>query len=525
MRKILLKTVLFVFLLVPARVWAQDQIIPEDSIEFQNFLVLQKEVQGLSFRFHLSEKTLSDSLLADSLYSFVKTDLGFESTTFPDFSLIRDLESPLLKDSLNYRIDYVIFSQVSDLNATREYLSNLVRNGDYRLKFEEEKPQVDLVLLASRAPYSPFLKYKLKFIADYKLFGVTVVIIFFFAVALSMIVMMLVMKARKTNTENLEKEYDKLIIGPLTSLLFEKELEEITSMKKADFYPYFPQSYLAKPLYNDVMIDRIIGLNKKMKGEFKDKLKALYRQLGLDLISRNSLKSKNWDRVTEGLVQINEMDLKEALPEVKKHVNSANFYVRSQAVATVLNLSEDVDLAFLRDQTFPLSLWQQMTYLRIIKYLSNQKELKLEVLFDSKNKSIRIFGYKLMKMLGRMDFIESLSKRAYDLEDDEKIEVLEVFGAFGAHTEAAFINSCLTSGKTGLVLAAATTAGSIGDQRSVEILLDLLNSEVSYAEKQVFLRSLHELSQAKFEEYTQSNSDSQIMEIRAHLLDPLLQNV
>ncbi len=111
-----------------------------------------------------------------------------------------------------------------------------------------------------------------------------------------------------------------------------------------------------------------------MKGEFKEKLKALYRKLDLDKRSIDSLKSNRWDKVTMGLVQINEMDLVEALPRVKYHANSSNFQVRTQAVATLLNLSEKVDLTFLRDQTFPLSLWQQMNYLRIIRFVSHQKK-------------------------------------------------------------------------------------------------------------------------------------------------------
>ena len=505
--------------------WAQDQIIPEDSAEFRDFLILQKEVQGLSYRFYLLEKSISDSLAADSVYLFSKTDSGFISNSFSDFGMIQDLEKPLVEDSLNFRLDFVVFSQSVDQTAVREYLANLVRNGDYQVKFEEIKSSEDLVSLASRSPYSPFLKYKLKFVADYKLFGVTVVIVFFFVVALTMIVYMLIMKARKTKRENLQKEYDKLIVDPLTSLLFEKELDEIHDMEMQEIYQYFPQSYLGKPLYRDVLIDRIIGLNKKMKGEFKDKLKVLYKRLGLDKISAESLKNKNWDRVTEGLVQINEMDLVEALPEVKKHANSSNFHIRSQAVATLLNLSEKVDLAFLRDQTFPLSTWQQMSYLRIIKFVSQQKDLKLEILFDSANKSIRIFGYKLVRMLGRIDLIEVLSKKAMHVEEDEKIEILETYSVLGAHMEAEFVNQCLNSGSPNLVIAAAKAAGVIGNEESASILMGLLRKEVSFSEKLIYLRSLNELDKAEFEAFTQFNPDAQILEIRAHLLDPLLQHV
>lgn len=525
MKKILLWIIIFLLSLVPEAIQAQDQLIPEDSIGFREFLILQKEVPGLSYRIVLAEKSISDSLASDSLYLFSKTDSGFVSKLFTDLSKTQELEFPLIRDSIKYQLQFMIFSESSSLRGTHEYLSNLVRNGDYLVKFEESEPMEDLVALASKSPYSPFQKVKLRFFSDYQLFGVTVIIFFFFFVAFSMIVFMLVMKVRKNKRENLLKEYEQIIIDPLTSLLFEKELKEIQEMDQNELYGFFSQALLLKPLFKDVLIDRIIGLNKKMKGDFKEKLKALYKKLGLDKISTDSLKSKNWDRVTMGLVQINEMDLVEALPEVKNFTNSSNFHIRSQAVATLLNLSEKVDLVFLRDQAYPLSLWQQMNYLRIIKFVSQQKDLKLEILFDSKNSSIRIFGYKLVRMLGRVDLIGSLAGIAAGVSDEEKIEILETYFTLGAHMEAAFINQCLQSENLNLVLAAAKAASSIGDAESADILLGLIQEANTFNTKLIYLKSLYELDQVKFDEATLINSSQDIMEIRDHILDPMLQNV
>lgn len=525
MKKILPWIIVFLLFSVPEVIHAQDELIPEDSIGFRDFLILQKEVPGLSYRFFLPEKSISDSLAADSLYLFYKTDSGFVSALFADFARIEELEKPLVQDSLKYRLHYVVFSEPTSLNGTHEYLANLVRNGDYLIKFEEVGPSEDLVSLASKSPYSPLQKIKLRFFSDYQLFGVTVIIFFFFFVALFMIVFMLVMKVRKNKRENLLKEYDRIIIDPLTSLLFEKELNEIQEMDLKEIHSFFPQALLAKPLYKDVLIDRIIGLNKKMKGEFKEKLKALYKKLGLDKISTGSLHDKKWDRVTMGLVQINEMDLTEALPEVKKFTDSSNFHIRSQAVATLLNLSEKVDLTFLRDQAYPLSLWQQMNYLRIIKFVSQQKDLKLEILFDSKNQSIRIFGYKLVRMLGRVDLIGNLASIAGEVSDEEKIEILETYSILGAHMEAGFINDCLRSQNPSLSKAAAKAASSIGDSESADILFGLIQKEKSFDTKLIYFKSLFELDRVKFDEATLINTSQEIMEIRSHILDPMLQNV
>jgi hypothetical protein len=510
---------------MPVRTWAQLSLIPEDSTAFKDFLILQKQVQGLSYQFFLPGSIKDGQVSADSTFRFSKTDSGYVSVLFSDFGLLPSLEDSLLQDSLPFRLDYVVFSKTENVQATQEYLSNLVRNGDYELKFEEPNAIRDLVLLASRFSYYPFTQYKLSVLADYKLFAVTVVIVFFFLSAFSMIIYMLVMKAQKNNRERLQKEYDQLVIDPLTSLLFEKELDEIRQIENQELYRYFPQDLLSKPLYRDVLIERIIGLNKKMKGEFKEKLKVLYRRLDLDKTSIQALKNKRWDKVAAGIVQINEMDLVEGLSEVKKHANSSNFHIRSQALGALLNLSEKVDLSFLRDQTYPLSVWQQMNYLRIIRFISLQKDLKLDLLFESKNESVRIFGYKLVRVLGRMELIEVLSELAPTVSDEEKIEILETFIVLGAHQEVRLVNHCLTSANPKLVMAAAKAACVLGNQETVEIISRLLESETVFSKKMALFRCLYELDKVQFDKVTSVNVDWRTSQIRAHLLDPNLHHV
>ncbi len=517
--------VIGLFSFLPGLVQAQDGAIPEDSAGFRDFLTLQKEVPGLGYRFWVKGKRISESLARDSLYLFTPTDSGYESGVFVDFGRGKELESRLAQDSLAYRIEYVVLSQTVPLDAAREFVAERVRSGDYLIRKGELAPAEDLVSLASKSPYSPTEKFKLRVLSDYRLFGVAVTIVFFFLVASVMIAGMLIMKVGKNNRENLQKEYTRLIIDPLTSLLFEKELQEIQEMDQEEMHSHFPKNLLVKPLYQQVLIDSIITLNKKMKGDFKEKLKVLYKKLELDKLSIDMLHHKKWDRATMALVHINEMDLVEALPEVHKFTNSGNFYIRSTAVATLLNLSEKVDLVFLRDQTYPLSLWQQMNYLRIIRFLSPNKDLKLEILFDSKNQSIRLFGIKLVRILGRMDLIEVLAGFAANASDEEKMEILETYAALGAYMETGFVNDCLRSPNPNLSLAAAKAAGAVGDTDSADILVDLIHSETAFGRKLSYLKGLYGLDVDKFAELTAPDSSPELLEIRNHILDPMLQHV
>lgn len=498
-------------------VLGQDEPVFADSVSFANFLKSQGKIPGLQFRLVDSSKAyILDSTLNRSLQSGIVRDFA-TALTLKD-SVLRSYEYDL-------EIQYLIYSDPNTFKATQEYVSNLLRNGDIEPTVAGNSNGKDLISLATRNKYSPFLKGTYAYFGEIKIFAVSLIILIFFVFAFGMILFMLVFKARRNQKEKLLVVYDEQIVGPLSEILFEKSLEELESMSDQDLNEYFPAKQLKKPFYVQVLVERILALNKKMKGDFKLKLKALYKRLDLDRASLKKLKSSKWDTVVTGLVEVNEMDLTEAIYTVKQHVNSPNFYVRSQAVATILNLSDSVDLSFLRDQTFPLSRWQQMNYLRIIKFLHTTRDLHIETLFDSKNQSIRLFGYKLVRVIGRVDLLAILEEKSGSVTEEEKIEIIKTFEYLGvpAHTE--LINGSLKSENIALVSIAAKAAGAIGDATSAKIICDLLNKEPAFRLKMVLLTSLYNLDETIYNQFVSENDNTEVKRINLHLSDSLLQDV
>ncbi len=504
------------------KVSSQEMAVPSQKPVLIELLRIQHEIPGLGY-FLLLEDPLDSILVQNSGFKWTRYDSGWVSGLKEDFTLLGAVDS----DSVSSRLNFTILSEPVADSVAVQYISQLVDRGDIDIPLAQDGPQEDLVSYALKSPYAPVYGNRFSFTADLKIFIVMGIILTFFVFSISMFIVMLVVKSRKSKKEALEKEYDQMVVDPLTNLLFEKDLDEIRKMTEADFESFFPKHLLQDLVYREVLIDRIIGLNKKMKGEFKEKLKTLYNRLGLAKVSVGKIKLSQWHIVAKGLVEINEMDLFEYLPEVKKLTNSSNFQVRSLAVSAMLNLSEKSDLSFLRDQTYPLSEWQQMKYLRIIKFVSQQRSLKIEMLFESKNKSIRIFGYKLVRILGRIDLLEMLSSIAPNLEDEEKAELLKTYLELGAHMEVDFVNSCLESKNPRLLMQAVKVAKVLGDESTLEILLGKVAEEREFTNKLQMMRSIHELDKSRFEQFISEygNSDSDLLRVRDHILDPRLANV
>jgi len=507
--------------------FAQDSLPYSDSTSFFRFLESQEVIPSLKFRYKIVVPDAVNELLKDSSFQFTKGEEDiWVSKAFIKYSdWYKVGEKYFSKDGTAISPDFLIYEEPSDFIAAKDYIDKLWRNKDI-FKAEENPGAGDvLVILANMVPYEPLVKYKFHFFSDYKLVVVSSLIVLFLTIAISMILYMVYVKASASRIESREKRYESQLIGPLSELLFEKTEEEIYALTDSEIYEFFPERDFKKKLFKKVLIGKVISLNKKMKGDFKEKLKALYKRFRLDEISIKKLKSKRWDVVTSGLVQINEMDLVEALPQVKELTDSSNFYIRSYSIAAVLNLSTKVDLNTIKAQTFPLSRWQQMNYLRIIKFLHIQKSIQIDTLFESKNETIRLFGYKLVRILGRVDLLEKLAKLAPKVADIEKIEILKTYQFIGIHTETTFINKCLRSDNDNLVIAAAKASGQIGDQVSAHILIELLLENPSFELKMIYLDNLKKLDLTMYQYYVSTSNDAELNQINAHLLDPLLQNV
>ncbi|WP_211318380.1 hypothetical protein [Algoriphagus chordae] len=495
-------------------VLAQNEQVFADSISFVDFLKAQGEIPGLNYR------------LIDSSGKIISTALAPEVGGIVDYSQALAIQDSVLnRGSVESTLEFLVYNESSSFEASQEYVSNLLRNGDIVVNTPDSVNRKDLISLANKERYSPLLSGPYSYIGDYKIFAVISTITLFFVFAFAMIFFMVLYKARRNRKEKLVASYDEQIVGPLSEILFEKSLEELESLSNEELYLSFPENQLKKPIYMQVLVGRILALNKKMKGDFKLKLKALYKRLDLDKLSIEKLKSTKWDRIVTGMVEVNEMDYTEALVWVKKHVNSPNFHIRSQAVATLLNLSENIDLTFLRDQSFPLSRWQQMNYLRIIKHLHSTRNLHLGNLFDSENQSIRLFGYKLVRVIGRVDLLADLESKFPFTEIEDKIEIIKTFEYLGVPALSELINGSLTSENIKLASIAARAAGVIGDQSTAQLIIKILNDAPGFKLKMTLMKSLQSLNVQLYNQFIEENLSPDLQRISQHLSDPLLQDV
>src|SRR5690606_12748798 len=162
---------------------------------------------------------------------------------------------------------------------------------------------------------------------------------------------------------------------------------------------------------------------------------------------------------------------------------------------------------------------------RIIKYLHATRNLHINTLFDSENSSIRLFGYKLVRMLGRVDLLAELEEKFILSSVEGKIEIIKTFEYLGVAPQNGMLNESLQSDDIQLVSMAAKAAGTIGDEVTTKILYQRLEESPSFRLKLILLRSLQRLDVELYSQFVKSDTSSDLQRINKHLLDPLLQDV
>ncbi|WP_373520758.1 hypothetical protein [Aquiflexum sp.] len=525
--KKLIFTLVFLNLFLPGNLVAQDSSITVSHL--QSVLENVEEIPGLEFIIYF--RTLNDTtdLTLLNLSQHADSVNFWFSDTILLYNEAKELNADLsLSNEGVGSINYLLYKREVSESGVAEYLGNMIRNelfdptGIVNNSFGNEG---ELVLMGTNTPFRPFYKLKIKILSDVKMLLLLACLSMFLIASLILVFVMFIIKSKKRRKEVLTLRFKNLCYGPISDILFDDDPERLNQLKREDLVAMFPKGHLNIDLFKDVMIQEIISLNKNMKGNFKARLKLIYRKLELDKHSIKKLSLKRWDAITAGIVEINEMDVIEAVPMVEKFTSHDNFYIRSNAVATMLNISNDMSLKVLADQRYPLSKWQQMKYYRIIKYINNKGIVKFHLLFESKNESVRVFGIKLVRYLGLVDRLSELQKMYLTASINEKIEILKCYDKFNHIDGLEDVHRDLSTTDKTLFLNVVKVLKNLGSEVSQIVLMEWFRKTKDFECRLKILEAVNSLNPDLVTLRDFPKEDKEVNQMIAHLKDPILNHV
>lgn len=252
---------------------------------------------------------------------------------------------------------------------------------------------------------------------------------------------------------------------------------------------------LPNPDFRKIITAELLAAKQNMSGTASINLKKLFSQLKLDDQALTMLSSNSWHIKAAGIQQLGIMDMHHHSDKIVKLVNDKRRLIRVEAQNTLIKFFGFEGLRFLDEATYPISEWQQIRILKELSQMPSENFTGIEKWLKSANDSVVVFALKLAKVYYRFelynDVIECLQHKNPDVRyqailacaglqtentadqlidcffaetERNRITIINILGDVGTSSEFIFLLSLLENEPNTVVIAAAHSLASLGEE-------------------------------------------------------------
>ncbi len=249
---------------------------------------------------------------------------------------------------------------------------------------------------------------------------------------------------------------------------------------------------LLKDKFNrKVLVEIFLDLKKDISGEANLCLSHLYRNLGLHLYAFDALKSRRWVKISRGIQELNELHIEEGYGFIKTFINDRRGVIRKQAQLAIVSLKHEGISYFLDTNKFPISEWQQLKLMDVLRNLKDFQPPRFRRWLTSKNKYVVLFALRLLKFYKQNDANASLIELVKHRNEQIKIEAIDCIREFcvfeGLDTMKSVFWRCSPEIKILLLDAIA----NLGTDKDITFLKDVENREFTFIVKSKALSAIN----------------------------------
>ncbi|MBT8209549.1 MAG: hypothetical protein KJP14_03395, partial [Eudoraea sp.] len=237
---------------------------------------------------------------------------------------------------------------------------------------------------------------------------------------------------------------------------------------------------LKDPFNRSVLTEILKDLEKDVSGSSHYQLLKLYKDLGLHEEAIQSLKSRRWEVLAKGILELTEMQVTEAYGLIKKHINHRRSIVRKQAQIATVSLKHEGINYFLDSTRYSISEWQQLKLLDVIRQLEDFQPPKFRNWLTSRNPDVVLFALRLIKFYKQSDARESIITLIYHKRQQIKIEAVQCIREFGIHEATEPLKKAFKKGNEEVKLLILDTLGLLGDEKDLNFLQNIKRKSKSH---------------------------------------------
>jgi hypothetical protein len=203
-----------------------------------------------------------------------------------------------------------------------------------------------------------------------------------------------------------QMEYKKRQLAPMISqYLFypqDKEADPEAAFKSMQEF----RAKLNTPTDRALLTELLMELVQDVSGEARRRLLDLYQDLGLQEDAYRKLKSRNWEKVSQGILELSQMQVTQAYYLIRRFVNDSRSILRKQAQQAMVGLSEEGIGYFMDTARHPVSDWQQMELMEILRRKDRFRPPNFKNWLTSENDDIVLLSLRLIRTYHQINAAE-----------------------------------------------------------------------------------------------------------------------
>jgi hypothetical protein len=230
------------------------------------------------------------------------------------------------------------------------------------------------------------------------------------------------LRAKEVELEKFKKDYESKLVEYLYSGNEDGEEISDTQLSIIEKLKTCIQKRSKRKLITSLLYD----LMNQVSGEMSKSIKTLYFKSGLISFALSKLKSKRWDVLAKGIVELRRFRVEEVHADISKFINHPRSEVRNEAKLYMVNLFLFDGLSFLDNLEIPLSEWSQIQLLETLHRFDNQQICDIKPWLKSSNNSVVMFALKLAQVYNQFEVKDVLMELLSHNDKKIRVKTIEV---------------------------------------------------------------------------------------------------
>lgn len=216
-----------------------------------------------------------------------------------------------------------------------------------------------------------------------------------------------------------------------------------------------------------------------LSGESRVFLERLYDELGFANQGIGELASRRWWKRADAVRELTLMHVSRAAGPIAGLLSDPRDEVKLASFESLIELKGIDSLRTLARQLGDVTPWKAINFARVISRHEREAAPAVEVLLGHADISVRLFAIRMLGVVRSITSVPVLIRIAGTSTPPEVREALVALGRIGDERAVNVCRSCLASPHAGVRIAAAGALGAFGNPSLSDILVPLLEDNVS----------------------------------------------